>query len=317
MAAGAAILEDGDGHNPTAIQVDHALVLMEDGVSVRRTGILEALDDLPLHEGQVFQVVWHGPAWNIQDASYDQVSGVLEIGFLSDPEARQLYHVDFLETSTVPLQFTVVDLYKIGSQGEVEPGPVGPQGPAGPSGPPGAAGSVGPAGPAGLTGSAGPVGPTGPAGLIGPPGPVGPAGPAGGGLAEYAYIYNLDAQVVAIGADIVFSDNGVIAGTLIHAPGTPSIAIGTAGDYEIQFSVSGVEPNQFAVFLNGVPVAGAIYGSGSGAQPSGGSVIITVVAGDIMTVRNHSSAAAVTLQTLAGGIEANANASVLIKRLSN
>jgi hypothetical protein len=34
-------------------------------------------------------------------------------------------------------------------------------------------------------------------------------------------------------------------------------------------------------------------------------------------VRNHTSAAAVTLQTLAGGTVTNANASVLIEKLSS
>ncbi len=39
-------------------------------------------------------------------------------------------------------------------------------------------------------------------------------------------------------------------------------------------------------------------------------------AGDIVTLRNHGSAAAVTLQTLAGGTRFNVNASILIKKLS-
>jgi hypothetical protein len=45
-------------------------------------------------------------------------------------------------------------------------------------------------------------------------------------------------------------------------------------------------------------------------------VIITAAASDILTIRNHTSSAAVTLQTLAGGTQVNANASVLIQKLS-
>jgi hypothetical protein len=45
-------------------------------------------------------------------------------------------------------------------------------------------------------------------------------------------------------------------------------------------------------------------------------VIITAAASDILTIRNHTSAAAVTLQTLAGGTQINTNASVLIQKLS-
>ena len=139
---------------------------------------------------------------------------------------------------------------------------------------------------------------------------------AAGGLSEYAYIYNLEAETVAIEADVTFDTNGVIVGTITHATGTNSIEIGTAGDYAIWFNIAGVEPNQFAITQNGAIVAGSIYGSGAGTQPSSGMVIITASAGDILTVRNHSSAAAVTLQTLAGGTQTNSNASIVIEKLN-
>jgi hypothetical protein len=137
------------------------------------------------------------------------------------------------------------------------------------------------------------------------------------GLSSYAYIYNLEAQVVAIEADVNFSDNGVIVGAITHAPGTASISLGSAGDYAIWFNAAGVEPNQFAIFQNGAPVTGSVYGSGAGTQPNPGMVIITASAGDVLTLRNHSSASAVTLQTLAGGTQTNVNASIIIQRLSS
>ena len=174
-----------------------------------------------------------------------------------------------------------------------------------------------------IDGATGATGDTGPTGGIGATGATGDTGATGGtgatgtnGLAEYAYIYNLDAQVVAIEADISFSDNGVIVGTITHAPGTSTIQIGSAGDYAIWFDVSGVEPNQFTLFQNGAPVAGSVYGSGAGTQANPGMVIITAAASDVLTVRNHSSAAAVTLQTLAGGTQTNSNASILIQKMS-
>ncbi len=137
------------------------------------------------------------------------------------------------------------------------------------------------------------------------------------GLSSYAYIYNLEAQVVAIEADVNFSDNGVIVGPITHAPGTSSINLGSAGDYSISFNAAGVEPNQFAIFQNGALVAGSVYGSGAGTQPNPGMVIITASAGDVLTLRNHSSSSAVTLQTLAGGTQTNSNASIIIQKLSS
>jgi hypothetical protein len=126
----------------------------------------------------------------------------------------------------------------------------------------------------------------------------------------------LAAQVVALEADILFSNNGIIVGTITHAPGTSTIQFGSAGDYAIWFYAAGVEPNQFTLFQNGAPVAGSVYGSGAGTQMNMGMVIITAAAGDTLTVRNHTSAAAVTLQTLAGGTQINSNASVLIQKIS-
>lgn len=42
----------------------------------------------------------------------------------------------------------------------------------------------------------------------------------------------------------------------------------------------------------------------------------TGATGDVLTVRNHSSSSAVTLQTLAGGTQINSNASILIQKVS-
>ncbi len=113
----------------------------------------------------------------------------------------------------------------------------------------------------------------------------------------------------------MFDTNGKLVG-LTHAAGASTITATTAGDYDISFSVSGVEPSQFALFLNGALVPGSIFGSGAGTQVNAGGVIITLAAADVLTVRNHSSAAAVTLQTLAGGTQVNSNASIRIRRLN-
>lgn len=132
----------------------------------------------------------------------------------------------------------------------------------------------------------------------------------------FAYIYNLSSQVVAVEGDIAFSNNGIIIGNIIHTAGTAAIVLGTPGYYAIWFNVAGVEANQFTLYQNGLPVAGATYGSGAVTQPNPGMVIITAASSDVLTLRNHTSATAVTLQTLAGGTQLNANASILIQKLN-
>jgi len=136
------------------------------------------------------------------------------------------------------------------------------------------------------------------------------------GLSSYAYIFNLTEQSVAVETDVTFSHNGNFNG-ILHTPAASQIVLGSAGDYAICFSVSGVEPCQFTLYHNDTPIFGSTYGSGAGTQIDSGTVIETVAAGDIITLRNHSSAAAVTLQTLAGGTQTNVNASVFIEKLSS
>ncbi len=218
-------------------------------------------------------------------------------------------------------------------------GPAGPQGLQGPPGDIGAAGAAGAPGAAGAAGAAGPAGPQGPQGATGAglpgangadgaPGPAGPTGPTGStgptgatgpagtnGLAEFSYIYNLSAEVVPVEGDVTLDSNGVLTAGITHIPGLAEVTFVNPGFYAVWFTAAGVEPNQMGLFLNGVAVSGTVYGSGAGTQPSSGQTILTIGAGDVLTIRNHSSAAAVTLQTLAGGTQPNTNASLLIAKL--
>ncbi|OAB40162.1 BclA C-terminal domain-containing protein [Paenibacillus antarcticus] len=128
-------------------------------------------------------------------------------------------------------------------------------------------------------------------------------------------IYNVSAQTIPIETDIIFDTNGILSPGITHDLGTAQIVVSISGKYEISFSVTSVEPNQFALFLNGSLVMGTVYGSGAGTQQNNGQAIIVLTTGDVLTLRNQSSAAAVGLQTLAGGTQTNVNASVILKKL--
>jgi hypothetical protein len=183
---------------------------------------------------------------------------------------------------------------------------------------PGATGATGAAGATGPQGTAGVNGTNGTLGATGTVGATGAAGPAGGGLSQYAYIYNDAAQTVDIDADVNFNKNGTRTSGITHAagiPGAAGITLVNAGDYKVAFSVSGTQASQMALFVNGTLVPGTVYGSGAGTQQNTGLAIATFAAGDVVTVRNHSSAAAVGLAALIGGTEATTNASIVIEKL--
>jgi hypothetical protein len=139
--------------------------------------------------------------------------------------------------------------------------------------------------------------------------------PAGGGISAYAYIYNVGPQTIALEAPILFDTNGPLSG-ITHTPASAAINIVAAGTYAIYWSVSGLNPNQFAITVNGAPSTSTIYGSAAGAQQNTALSILTLAAGDVLNLINHTSSAGVPLQTLAGGTQVNVNASVLILRLA-
>jgi hypothetical protein len=56
-----------------------------------------------------------------------------------------------------------------------------------------------------------------------------------------------------------------------------------------------------ALFVNGSLVLGTVYGSGAGTQQNTGQALINIPAGGVLTVRNHTSSAAVGLASTIGG----------------
>jgi hypothetical protein len=193
------------------------------------------------------------------------------------------------------------------------PGATGLQGDTGAIGAAGDAGSQGDTGARGPDGAQGTPGAVGEAGPTGPPGETGPAG--SGGISEYAYIYNVAAQTAPLEAAYTFDSNGVLSSGIRHTAGSAAIELVNSGTYKVTYSVSGTEPNQMALFVQGAVVPGTVYGSGAGTQPNTGQALVTVAPGDLLTVRNHTSSAAVGLATPIGGTRATTNASVSIEKL--
>lgn len=182
----------------------------------------------------------------------------------------------------------------------------------GPTGATGATGAVGATGSTGATGATGATGTT---------GSTGATGATGTGILGYAYIYNTSAQSVALNAPINFDSNGALLG-VTHTAGSPAITVQNAGTYAINFSVLCSEPNQFGLFVNGIPNLTTVYSSGDGdgtglsSQQNNGFVILTLGANSTLVLANYQSPGTVSLATTSSGTQANINASVVITRLA-
>jgi hypothetical protein len=135
-------------------------------------------------------------------------------------------------------------------------------------------------------------------------------------LAAYGYVYNTTAESVAQEAAVTFSNNGPIVG-FTHVPGTSDVVVTASGTYAVFFNLTGQQQSQFALFRNGIAVPESVYGSGSGNTGPYGQVILALTAGDVLTLRNHTSnTSSITLNNGAGGSQVNVNASLLFEKLA-
>ncbi|HMI98406.1 MAG TPA: hypothetical protein VK488_01065 [Gaiellaceae bacterium] len=123
-------------------------------------------------------------------------------------------------------------------------------------------------------------------------------------------------QTVPVESNVTLDTNGVMISGITHTAGAVGIMLVNIGVYRVTFSVSGTETSQFALFNGATMVPGSLYGSGAGTQQNAGqAIVVTTVANAVLTLKNHTSSAAVGLPTTGGGTLANVNASVLVQKL--
>ena len=133
---------------------------------------------------------------------------------------------------------------------------------------------------------------------------------------EYGYIYNTLFQAVFPDADIAFEANGVLSAGITHAPNAKQITVATAGDYMVKFIITSDQANKFTLFRNGATVPGADYGASTANDQKSGQVIVTLVAGDVLTIRNSTSSIPLLPSTVNGAPAPLVNASVLLLKLN-
>ncbi|MEG7924862.1 collagen-like protein [Bacillus cereus] len=181
-----------------------------------------------------------------------------------------------------------------------------------PTGPTGHTGSTGNTG---STGSTGPTGSTGHTGSTGSTGSTGPTGSAGVGLTNYLYVFDTTNQSIVVGGNVTFNTNGSIVGTaLTHITGTGNIIINTIGTYVAGFQLEAARENQFSFALNGTPIPGGRFGTGSPHSINQGTVAFTVTAvpSTLTLINNISSAGTITLSNNDGGSLTSVSASISI-----
>ncbi|MPN21222.1 hypothetical protein SDC9_168601 [bioreactor metagenome] len=96
--------------------------------------------------------------------------------------------------------------------------------------------------------------------------------------------------MVAGGADVLFSNNGPLSG-VTHTAGTAAVTVPVAGSYQISYSVSltvGVGA-AIAITVNATVDASTNVTILVGTGVISGTAILTLAAGDTLTLRNNSA----------------------------
>lgn len=108
-------------------------------------------------------------------------------------------------------------------------------------------------------------------------------GPIGESLAAWGYVYQINTQTVAVGANVNFSNNGPLNG-ISHTPGTATVVVAAAGTYNLTFSIYTTQnnPQDWAVVINGV----VRQRFNSAGQTITGTTSLTLNASDRVTIRN-------------------------------
>ena len=108
---------------------------------------------------------------------------------------------------------------------------------------------------------------------------------------------------MAVGADVAFPRNGMIANTNIGRISDTEFLLSAIGTYFVTFNVPVNEAGQLVLTLNGVELPYAVYGRATGTSNIMGTTIITnTTANSILTLRNPAeNATALTITPNAGG----------------
>lgn len=135
-------------------------------------------------------------------------------------------------------------------------------------------------------------------------------------MLQYAYVYNDTPQAVIDGSPIAFNGiNQVLSSGITHTPGSTLITLLNSGTYEVTFIVTATTAGQWQVALSLIPQTQALYGTAADGSQVTGTVILTAVANDTISIFNPSGSPR-QLPAAAGGPNGTVNASVMITQVA-
>lgn len=145
--------------------------------------------------------------------------------------------------------------------------------------------------------------------------------PGAGVVGDFADFFALmpgdNAATIAVGAPVLFPQNGITLGTSITRLTTSTFQLGPIGTYRFDWQVSVTEPGQLMVKIGAAEQPNSVTGRATGtSQISGTHILTTSVLNSVASLVNPSgNAAALTITPTAGGTHA-VSAHFVITRLA-
>jgi hypothetical protein len=105
-------------------------------------------------------------------------------------------------------------------------------------------------------------------------------------------------QVVTAGTDVTFDSNGPLSG-VTHTAGTAAVTVPIAGTYQIYYAVNITAGTgaTISIAVNGTVDASTSIDLLSATGETSGDTMLTLAAGDVLTLRNSSVATPFTTST--------------------
>ena len=113
----------------------------------------------------------------------------------------------------------------------------------------------------------------------------------GAGITDYAYIYNANlGEFVAAGESIPFDSDGLITAGFTHPAGSTDLTVLKTGVYKFDFFVRAFSVGSaISLYVNDMLIPGSSFITSGANVPNPGQVIVSLKAGDIITLKNDTS----------------------------
>lgn len=129
----------------------------------------------------------------------------------------------------------------------------------------------------------------------------------------YGRVYHTGNQQIVADASVPFGYNGPL-NQITHQEGSGMVTVEQAGLYTAWFTVTGQTENQFALYQNEAILLDSTYGTSSGGN--NGTATINAAAGDVVSLRNHTSNP-IILNNTAGGTGTAVSASIFLLKIDS